>query len=556
MIGAGITGFANINLSRKYANLEANTAGENQLRAAQAAGIANSQASENALRLAQAQRAKGTIASENALNSAKAAGITGALPSENALRGAQTYSTGQQGGTFAPLARAAINSSAASDDLTGAQTNLTGVQAGVQGLPLSYPMDMALRNYYRQSVWGPSWSLKGGEAPTGPSSGVTMSPVDAAPSYPGTNPSRPYDTTDPNNGAVVQGWNSDGHAAGTANVTPGYAAGTSSVPAKGAKPNMKGPGNKTQVAANPPQPMMTPDGRMDFHAVMAHAMGSLHAAGGATNVPAPGQTITSGSWAGPTAPSPPPAPLPPTPLTGGDLRARLGMGKVRAAGGATDIRPPMGAPPIAPPVAYPTPPGTPAGTFGTRTPLTGTVKAAGGATNIINARNDFNSGDAFGVSNDPAAGNGFGTGGAPQSAGADPYGRTDFSNPYGANFTDPYGRKFAGGTANVNAKGGKTTVPGNGPPNVDSVPATLAPQEAVLNAGAAHHLGRGTISMLNALGAAKMAQAGMPPATPPTAHGMPVKAAGKPQAKPMARGMPKPAAKPSAQKVAPKAKTA
>ncbi len=91
---------------------------------------------------------------------------------------------------------------------------------------------------------------------------------------------------------------------------------------------------------------------------------------------------------------------------------------------------------------------------------------------------------------------------------------------------------------------------------MDSVPATLAPQEAVLNAGAAHHLGRGTISMLNALGAAKMAQAGMPPATPPTAHGMPVKAAGKPQAKPMARGMPKPAAKPSAQKVAPKAKTA
>ncbi len=105
------------------------------------------------------------------------------------------------------------------------------------------------------------------------------------------------------------------------------------------------------------------------------------------------------------------------------------------------------------------------------------------------------------------------------------------------------GVKAAGGATAINAKGGTPQVPGKGAPNVDSVPATLAPQEAVLNAGAAHHLGRGTIAALNALGAAKMAQAGMPPATPPTAHGVP-----------MGRGMPPKAAAKGPAKGAPPAK--
>ena len=54
---------------------------------------------------------------------------------------------------------------------------------------------------------------------------------------------------------------------------------------------------------------------------------------------------------------------------------------------------------------------------------------------------------------------------------------------------------FARGTAKINGKGdGKT----------DTQPAMLAPGEAVLNKAAAEHLGRDTISLLNAIGAHKM----------------------------------------------------
>ena len=65
---------------------------------------------------------------------------------------------------------------------------------------------------------------------------------------------------------------------------------------------------------------------------------------------------------------------------------------------------------------------------------------------------------------------------------------------------------------------GTSQVPGNADPRVDSVPAELAPQEAVLNAGAADMVGRGLIDVLNAMGALKM---GMPPAQPQVAQGMP-----------------------------------
>ena len=65
--------------------------------------------------------------------------------------------------------------------------------------------------------------------------------------------------------------------------------------------------------------------------------GSYHFAGGSADVPAPGQTITGGSWEGPQ-PTPAPAPLPPSPSTGSELRRRLGLGVVRAyASGSADV---------------------------------------------------------------------------------------------------------------------------------------------------------------------------------------------------------------------------
>lgn len=51
---------------------------------------------------------------------------------------------------------------------------------------------------------------------------------------------------------------------------------------------------------------------------------------------------------------------------------------------------------------------------------------------------------------------------------------------------------------------GTTKVPGKGDGTVDTQKAMLAPGEAVLNRGAAEHLGRDTISLLNAIGARRM----------------------------------------------------
>ena len=113
----------------------------------------------------------------------------------------------------------------------------------------------------------------------------------------------------------------------------------------------------------------------------------------------------------------------------------------------------------------------------------------------------------------------------------------------------------------VKAAGGLDKVPGKGNPGVDKVPAVLAPGEAVLNAGAANHMGRGAIAALNALGAHAMAAQGTPPMQTPPGGGAPqpmggppmsgppggaspkmAKPSGPPQGKtvaPMARGMPK-----------------
>lgn len=59
---------------------------------------------------------------------------------------------------------------------------------------------------------------------------------------------------------------------------------------------------------------------------------------------------------------------------------------------------------------------------------------------------------------------------------------------------------------------GTSHVPGHGDGTVDTVPAMLAPGEAVLNKGAAEHMGRGMIAALNKLGLSKMANGAPTPA--------------------------------------------
>lgn len=61
------------------------------------------------------------------------------------------------------------------------------------------------------------------------------------------------------------------------------------------------------------------------------------------------------------------------------------------------------------------------------------------------------------------------------------------------------------GTARVpNYKKGVIKVPGKGPATKDSVPAKLAPGEAVLNKAAADNMGRGMIAAANRRGAQQM----------------------------------------------------
>ena len=111
-------------------------------------------------------------------------------------------------------------------------------------------------------------------------------------------------------------------------------------------------------------------------------------------------------------------------------------------------------------------------------------------------------------------------------------------------FTGYFGRGAVKGYAS-----GTSDVPGPGNGAQDSVPAELAPHEAVLNQGATAHLGPQLIDVLNALGAHKMAMEGNAPQTPPggAAPDQPDDTqAPKAEKKPPGKGMP--AAKKAAKK--------
>jgi hypothetical protein len=423
-----------------------------------------------------------------ALEQAQAQQIGALTPSEIALRGAQTYATTQQGKSVMPLADASIAHTyqgeiplaQAQTGYYGAQSNLSGAEAGYYGAQSRHldwdnePVHPFVQHQLYTGLSNKGYGLGGStlQNPGGDPNGIniqgtsmtTMSPVDD------------------NNASVTD--SPEVLNAKRQRAAQGYhfAAGTPSVPPQGA--HMK------QPQAAPPSPMPPPGVHPLAH-VVAHAMQALHAAGGATTVvvqppaPAPGQTVTNGSWN--------PADLSgntPNP-NGQNQSLRRGLGMVKAAGGATNVQP------------QPTSP-TPAG--------------PGPGQTITN-----------------------GTWGSPTP-------NQDLRKQLGM------GVKAAGGATTINAKGGTAKVPGKGPPNVDSVPATLAPQEAVLNAGAAQHMGRGAIAMLNSLGAQKMAAQGMPPATPPSPNGTmgPARTPGRGMPPPK-KAAPKPGAKGLPQKVAAKA---
>ena len=88
---------------------------------------------------------------------------------------------------------------------------------------------------------------------------------------------------------------------------------------------------------------------------------------------------------------------------------------------------------------------------------------------------------------------------------------TPFAGSSASQNMNPPGIRPVSGRYEFNA--GTSDVPGKGSSKVDSVPAKLAPGEAVLNAAAAEHLGRSTIDFLNAIGAHRMGLVGAQPDT-------------------------------------------
>jgi hypothetical protein len=90
------------------------------------------------------------------------------------------------------------------------------------------------------------------------------------------------------------------------------------------------------IGPQPPPKPETPSSAQQINQNFGAMKKAMGYASGTTNVPAPGQTQTNGSWG---TSAPPPAPLPPSPLGGQNqnLRALLGMGKPRFARGTTDV---------------------------------------------------------------------------------------------------------------------------------------------------------------------------------------------------------------------------
>jgi hypothetical protein len=455
-------------LNRKYAVQETNANSERDLREAQATGIAASQSSENAARLAQANLANQNAATTKPLADASIAGT-------NSLIGLQ----GRQGALY------------------GAQGQLFGAQArGVnEGFNPAHPFLLA--NYHTQTN-----PVNAGGIPT--------------PRAPDSSDDATQDADQDRTSIDVYGAGAQLFSAGTANVQPrGTPMAQQPLPPPGVSPNTP---QVADLSGSFPQPG---DVASAMHSIVHHAMSALalHAAGGMTSVPtpqapqvptgqapAPGQTVTNGQWG---------------PGQNQTLRERMGYG-VKAAGGATNVQNPMSFPEKMMEIDQ------------------NYAHAVQGTDNSYNSMHNPNPGAMYGGGAMPPYGNAAaqanmvakepvwgdlasritGVGLIPargRSAGVEPGNMSGMGS-------DGYPAANPTPKSGVRPKGyseGTAKVPGKGNPGVDKVPAILAPGEAVLNQGAANHMGRGAIAALNALGAHAMAAQGTPPSMPPTAHGTP-----------------------------------
>lgn len=361
------------------------------------------------------------------LSDAQAQNITASTPFENRLRAAQAFQTNEQGKTLGPLAGASIDATHAGINETQARTGLFGAQADLTGAQtkstyddLSAVPDGALSGLYRR--------LQQTYSPNGASS---TSPVGGGPT----------------------------HFEGLSILTPPVSP----------KPVITAPG--VGQNSNPADPNVVG--------------GVQKLATGTDNVkplPAPGQTITGGTW------TPPPPPF--------DPRAATGIRGV-----------PRPAP--TPPVAYAK------GTSNVK-PATDNIKVQG----VQNV--EMGPGYAKGKSKVPSRGGGHMAPpmvpqGMPMGmpAGAPAPGQMGAAMP-GAGASPPNGLPGLAGM--LQAAMGSNQVPGQG--TGDTVPAMLTPGEAVVNKGGIAHIpgGRPAIAAANAKGNAMKPSMGRGMVKKPPGH--------------------------------------
>jgi hypothetical protein len=359
-----------------------------------------------------------------ALARANAANITASTPFENALRQAQSSETNQRARTLVPLSEASIRSSDAGAQEAGARSGYFGAEAGLAGAQtagqysrLGQVPDIALQGAYRtsQQTWSP-----GGPTSTSPDYESTAGgPISGIP--PGGLRSQQRSVLD----------------------TPSV---TATNPVIGGAPDPRRPADY-----NDPTRLGTD--QFQFHNKgTANVKAPMKFAGGTSDVPAPGQTVTNGTWTpkpnirsitGITGvPRPTPTPAPPATYA-------KGTSKVPAHKGGHHAPPPMG--------------GAGPGMMSPSGPM-----------------------------------------GAPQGMPAP--GQTMGAMP-GPGASPPPGLPGLAGM--LQAAMGADEVPGQG--NQDSVPSMLTPGEAVVNKGGISHIpgGRQTIAKANAQGNADKA-AGRP----------------------------------------------
>ena len=240
------------------------------------------------------------------LENAQAGAITGALGTENALRTAQANETNTRASTLQPLAQSTIASTQAGIGETQARTGLYGTEARVQAHNAFDPFPDLINGHIYDSLSGLNRTQSGQTSLTG----------GGGSSYGGSGilnvGNLPAGAISPDNKIQLNSAGTErvpGKGTGKVDTVPAMLAPGEAVLNKGAAEHMGRDNIKqlNQVGLAKMGPGVGGKGMPAPKGVQKHAQGT-DMVPAAKVAPAPGQTITSGTWG--ETPPPPPQPTP------------------------------------------------------------------------------------------------------------------------------------------------------------------------------------------------------------------------------------------------------